>query len=67
MNALELLKKFQKESENLVGEDLVTPIMYNPIDLEKNVSFAILAKTPKGLYKRFIITVKDNGEIKKGD
>jgi len=59
MEALELLKNFKKESEKIMGEDLITPIMYHQTDFEKDVSFAILAKNQKGLYKKFIISVKD--------
>jgi hypothetical protein len=69
MDSLEIYEAIKNYIDKKYGKELITPIMYADIhekipkqcyDILENVS----TQKYKGLYKRFEITVKDNGEHK---
>lgn len=62
MEAEELLKKFKKYVEQELGseyESIITPTMYDPHDLQYNVSFIVMQKIKNGMIPKFHINVKD--------
>lgn len=61
INAEELLRYLKKcvEDLNLNGEAIITPTMYNPTELQYDVSFIIMEKVKGGTIPRFNINVKD--------
>ena len=62
MNAEELLKYF-KENINALGiqefEPIITPTMYDPEQLQNDVTIIIMEKVKGGTIPRFKINVKD--------
>lgn len=61
MNAEELLKYIEKCIENLdnIGEPIITPTMYDPTELQNDVTIIIMEKVEGGTIPRFKINVKD--------
>lgn len=42
------------------GEDVISPLMYDVVALNKHISIAFMEKVPMGIFKRFVISVIDN-------
>jgi len=62
MEAEELIKKIKVFVEEELGseyEALITPTMYDPNDLQYDVSFVVMRKVKKGMIPKFNINVKD--------
>lgn len=62
INAEELLKYFKKCIEDLEidkFEPIITPTMYDPEELQNDVTIIITEKVEGGLIPRFSINVKD--------
>lgn len=61
MEAEELIKYLKKCCEELDGdyEPIITPTLYNPNDLQYDVSFIIMENVKGGTIPRFNINVKD--------
>lgn len=62
MNAEELLKYLRKCVEDLNIKEfkvLITPTMYDPNELQNDVSIGILEEVKGGYIPRFTINVKD--------
>jgi len=62
MEAEELLKYLKKCVEEKLGDDanvLITPIMYDPTQMQYDVSFIIMEKVEGGCMPRFTVNVKD--------
>jgi len=38
-----------------------SPTMYDPDDLDKNMSFAVVNKDKEGVYRKFMVNVKEVG------
>lgn len=60
VTAVEVLKVIKEALEEKFGNGFVSPTMYHPDNLEKEVSVSFMEQVPLGMYKRFTITVKDN-------
>lgn len=63
MEAEELLKYLKKCTEDLLGDNakvLITPTMYDPFEMQYDVSFIIMEKVEGGTIPRFTVKVKDN-------
>jgi xylose isomerase len=62
MEAEELLKYLKKCVEEKLGDDanvLITPTMYDPTQMQYDVSFIIMEKVEGGCMPRFTVNVKD--------
>lgn len=62
MEAEELIKKIKIFVEEELGskyEALITPTMYDPNDLQFDVSFIVLEKVDGGMIPRFNVNLKD--------
>jgi len=62
MNAEELLKYFKECIEKLdiqEFEPIITPTMYDPRELQHDVSIIVMEKVEGGAIPRFSINVKD--------
>jgi len=61
MEAEELLKYLKKcvEDLNLDFEPIITPTMYDPTELQYDVSVIVMEKVEGGTIPRFSIRVKD--------
>ena len=60
VTAIDVLKVIKEALEEKFGSGFISPTMYHPDNLEKEVSVSFMEKVGLGVYKRFIITVKDN-------
>jgi len=59
IQATDVLKVIKTALEKEYGNGFVSPTMYHAEHLEKEVSVAFMEQVPLGMYKRFMITVKD--------
>ena len=59
MNAEDVIMIIKKGLDNNEKIDLTSPNMYDPIELQNKVSFAIMENTIDGMYKKFMVTVED--------
>jgi len=59
MNAEELLKIIKTHLNDCEDVDSISTTLYDPDDLQDNVSVMVMEKMPEGYYKRFLVTVKD--------
>jgi hypothetical protein len=62
MEAEKLIKKIKEFVEEELGseyEAIITPTMYDPKDLQYNVSFIVMKKVEGGMIPRFNINLKD--------
>ena len=69
METEDLLKHIKKYVDDLEldFEPIITPIMYNPLKLQFDVSFIIMKKVKGGVIPKFKIIVKDLEEMNKSN
>lgn len=66
MEATDLLKIIRENLDSNSEIEMTSQTMYDPNKMQYKVSFAVMEKNEKGVYKSFVITVDDVKKIWNG-
>jgi hypothetical protein len=60
LQAIDVIRVVKDALIKEYGNDVISPLMYDAVGFDKYVSVAFMEKVPRGMFKRFVISVKDN-------